>query len=149
MENHSAIKYRLVSISGEKYSTIPEGLDASAITEESLQFQYKVGTVVRLEENTISVGLSIRFRLDNSIIFEAGADFNYFVSSIDAVMDVDLENRKLSMKVNILPTLLADSYSSLRGIVYVRTLGTPLQKFPIPMIDTNTLLSKNGISVME
>ena len=53
------------------------------------------------------------------------------------------------MKVNIFPTLLSAAYSSLRGIVYARTLATPLEKYPIPIIDINTLLSKNGISIVE
>jgi hypothetical protein len=84
-----------------------------------------------------------------AVLFESCAEFVYSVLSLDAVMDVDKENKKLNMKVNIIPTLLGAAYSSLRGIVYARTLETPLEKYPIPMIDLNTLLSKNGISVIE
>ncbi len=149
MEDPNNIKFRLVSIANEKTTTIPEGIDLSSISEESLQFQYKIGTVIKLAENTITVVPSIRYMFGGAVLFESCAEFVYSVLSLDAVMDVDKENKKLNMKVNIFPTLLGAAYSSLRGIVYARTLETPLEKYPIPMIDLNTLLSKNGISVIE
>ena len=149
MEDPNNIKFRLVSISNEKTTTIPGDVDLASISEESLQFQYKIGTIIKFAENTITVVPSIRYMFEGAVLFESSAEFNYSVLSLDTVMDVDKENKKLNMKVNIFPTILGAAYSSLRGIVYARTLTTPLEKYPLPMIDINTLLSKNGISVME
>lgn len=149
MEDPNNIKFRLVSISNEKTTTIPGDVDLASISEESLQFQYKIETIIKFAENTITVVPSIRYMFEGAVLFESSAEFNYSVLSLDAVMDVDKENKKLNMKVNIFPTILGAAYSSLRGIVYARTLTTPLEKYPLPMIDINTLLSKNGISVME
>lgn len=149
MEDPNNIKFRLVSISNEKTTTIPGDVDLASISEESLQFQYKIGTIIKFSENTITVVPSIRYMFEGAVLFESSAEFNYSVLSLDAVMDVDKENKKLNMKVNIFPALLGAAYSSLRGIVYARTLTTPLEKYPLPMIDINTLLSKNGISVTE
>lgn len=149
MEDPNNIKFRLVSISNEKTTTIPGDVDLASISEESLQFQYKIGTIIKFAENTITVVPSIRYMFEGAVLFESSAEFNYSVLSLDAVMDVDKENKKLNMKVNIFPIILGAAYSSLRGIVYARTLTTPLEKYPLPMIDINTLLSKNGISVME
>lgn len=149
MEDPNNIKFRLVSISNEKTTTIPGDVDLASISEESLQFQYKIGTIIKFAENTITVVPSIRYMFERAVLFESSAEFNYSVLSLDTVMDVDKENKKLNMKVNIFPALLGAAYSSLRGIVYARTLTTPLEKYPLPMIDINTLLSKNGISVME
>lgn len=148
MEDPNNIKFKLVSISNEKTTTIPGDVDLASITEESLQFQYKIGTIIKFAENTITVVPSIRYMFEGTVLFESSAEFNYSVLSLDAVMYVDKENKKLNMKVNIFPALLGAAYSSLRGIVYARTLTTPLEKYPLPMIDINTLLSKNGISVM-
>lgn len=149
MEDPNNIKFRLVSISNEKTTTIPGDVNLASISEESLQFQYKIETIIKFAENTITVVPSIRYMFEGAVLFESSAEFNYSVLSLDAVMDVDKENKKLNMKVNIFPTILGAAYSSLRGIVYARTLTTPLEKYPLPMIDINTLLSKNGISVME
>lgn len=149
MEDPNNIKFRLVSISNEKTTTIPGDVDLASISEESLQFQYKIGTIIKFAENTITVVPSIRYMFEGAVLFESSAEFNYSVLSLNAVMDVDNENKKLNMKVNIFPALLGAAYSSLRGIVYARTLTTPLEKYPLPMIDINTLLSKNGISVTE
>ena len=148
MEDPNNIKFKLVSISNEKTTTIPGDVDLASISEESLQFQYKIGTIIKFAENTITVVPSIRYMFEGAVLFESSAEFNYSVLSLDTVMDVDKENKKLNMKVNIFPALLGAAYSSLRGIVYARTLTTPLEKYPLPMIDINTLLSKNGISVM-
>ena len=149
MEDPNNIKFRLVSISNEKTTTIPGDVDLASISEESLQFQYKIGTIIKFAENTITVVPSIRYMFEGAVLFESSAEFNYSVLSLDTVMDVNKENKKLNMKVNIFPALLGAAYSSLRGIVYARTLTTPLEKYPLPMIDINTLLSKNGISVTE
>ena len=149
MEDPNNIKFRLVSISNEKTTEIPEDSNLASISEESLQFQYKIGTIIKFAENTITVIPSIRYMFEGAVLFESSAEFNYSVLSLDAVMDVDKENKKLNMKVNIFPSLLGAAYSSLRGIVYVRTLATLLEKYPIPMIDIDTLISRNGISVME
>ncbi len=149
MEDPNNIKFRLVSISNEKTTTIPGDVNLASISEESLQFQYKIRTIIKFAENTITVVPSIRYMFEGAVLFESSAEFNYSVLSLDAVMDVDKENKKLNMKVNIFPALLGAAYSSLRGIVYARTLTTPLEKYPLPMIDINTLLSKNGISVIE
>ncbi len=149
MDNSTNVKFRLISISNEVFTPLPDDFDTSLITEESLQFQFKIGTVIKINDNIISIIPSIRYCIDNSPICEARAEFNYSVLSLDTIMDVDKEEKKLNMKVNIFPSLVGAAYSSLRGIVYARTLNSPLEKYPIPMIDINTLLSKNGISVLE
>lgn len=106
MEDPNNIKFKLVSISNEKTTTIPGDVDFASISEESLQFQYKIGTIIKFAENTITVVPSIRYMFEGTVLFESSAEFNYSVLSLDAVMDVDKENKKLNMKVNIFPILL-------------------------------------------
>lgn len=149
MNDSQNIKFRLVSIVNERTTTNPEKVGSTPISEESLQFQYKVGTTIQLAENTITVVPGIRYMVDGSVLFESSADFIYSIPSLEEVINLDRENKKLNLKVNIFPTLLSAAYNSLRGIVYTRTLNTPLESYPLPMIEVNTLLSRNGISVLD
>jgi hypothetical protein len=148
-EPNNTIKFRLVSITNEKTTPLQEGYDVSSVTEESLQFQYKIWTTIKLAENTITVIPSIRYIVGESVLFASSAEFNYSVLSLETAMDIDRDNKKLNMKVDIFPALLGSAYSTLRGIVYARTLSTPLEKYPLPIIDVSARLSKNGISIDE
>lgn len=85
MEDPNNIKFRLVSISNEKTTTIPGDVELASISEESLQFQYKIGTIIKFAENTITVVPSIRYMFEGAVLFESSAEFNYSVLSLDAV----------------------------------------------------------------
>ena len=108
-----------------------------------------LGATMLSAQNTITVIPAIRFLYEKNIIYEASAEFNYTVIPLDSVMEIDRNNMKLNMKTDVIPGFLSAAYSSLRGIVYARTRATPLEKYPIPLIDTEKLLSKNGFSISE
>ena len=149
MKSPDNYRFRLASITNEKSSPIPSGIDYASITEETMQFQFKIETIIKFPQNTITVIPAIRFLYEKNIIYEASAEFNYTVIPLDSVMEIDRNNMKLNMKTDVIPGFLSAAYSSLRGIVYARTRATPLEKYPIPLIDTEKLLSKNGFSISE
>ena len=149
MENLNNITFRLSSITNEDSSPIPEDIASLDITEKSLQFQYRIETIIKMAENVITIIPQIRYLHLNTKLYEASVEINFSISSLSALIDIDPENRTLEMKVDILPTLLGIAYSTLRGIVYTRTLSSPLESFPIPAIDIKVLAEKNGISVKE
>ena len=149
MENLNNITFRLSSITNEDSSPIPEDIASLDITEKSLQFQYRIETIIKMAENVITIIPQIRYLHLNTKLYEASVEINFSISSMSALIDIDPENRTLEMKVDILPTLLGIAYSTLRGIVYTRTLSSPLESFPIPAIDIKVLAEKNGISVKE
>ena len=149
MENLNNITFRLSSITNEDSSPIPEDIASLDITEKSLQFQYRIETIIKMAENVITIIPQIRYLHLNTKLYEASVEINFSISSLSALIDIDPDNRTLEMKVDILPTLLGIAYSTLRGIVYTRTLSSPLESFPIPAIDIKVLAEKNGISVKE
>ena len=102
-----------------------------------------------MAENVITIIPQIRYLHLNTKLYEASVEINFSISSLSALIDIAPEKRTLEMKVDILPTLLGIAYSTLRGIVYTRTLSSPLESFPIPAIDIKLLAEKNGISVKE
>lgn len=149
MEDKTNVKFRLVSIEGE---TIKQDFSDNAlknIEEQSLKFQYKIRTVIKMSEDTIIVIPSIRYSYNEKVIFESSAEFVYSIRTLAAAIDVDKENKKINVKSNIFPSLLGAAYSTLRGMSFVRSQETPLSKFPAPMVEVDTLLNRNGISVID
>ncbi|MDD5891766.1 MAG: hypothetical protein PUC72_04435 [Bacteroidales bacterium] len=149
MEDKVNVKFRLVSIDNEHYTSNFEGIVLNSIPEDRLKFQYKIETIIQMSKGNILVIPSIRYSYENHELLVASAVFTYSVLNLDNAIIVDKENQRINVKADFFPSLVGAAYSTLRGIVYARTSGTPLAKYPLPMIEVKTLVEKNGISVEE
>lgn len=149
MEEKTNIRFRLVSIDNEVLNQNFGSGSIADINEQELKFQYKIGTVIKMSEDLIVVVPSIRYMYNNNVIFESSAEFVYSVQNLTAAIDVDKENKKINVKSNIFPSLLGGAYSTLRGMAFIRAKETPLALFPAPMVEVDTLLNRNGISVVD
>lgn len=147
MEEKVNVKFRLVSIDNEHYIPNLEGIELNSIPEERLKFQYKIDTVIQKSKGNICVIPSIRYSYEDCELLVASVVFTYSVLNLDNTIIVDKENQRINVKADIFPSLVGAAYSTLRGIVYARTSGTPLAKYPLPLIEVKTLVEKNGISV--
>ena len=126
MENKANIRYKINSITEEHFTLNIDKINAFDINEESLRFQYKIETLIKMSENLILVTPSIRFILGETTILEVSATISYDVQTLDEAFSVDKENHKINIKADILPSFVGASYSTLRGIVYAKASGTPL-----------------------
>ncbi len=149
MEVRTNVKFKLVSIENEIMNKdfgkdILENID-----EQVLKFQYKMATVIKMSEDIIIVIPSFRYLYNDKVVFEASAEFIYSIRTLAAALDIDRDNRKINVKSDIFPSLLGTSYSTLRGMAFERMLQTPLAKYPAPVIEVDTLLNRNGISVED
>lgn len=149
MDTKANIKYRILSISEEKFTLNIDKINVSDLNEESLRFQYKIETLIKMSENLIHITPSIRFILGDTTILEVSATVSFDVQTLDIAFSVDKENHKINIKADILPSFVGASYSTLRGIVHAKTADTPLAQYPIPMIEMQTLMNKNAISVED
>ena len=149
METRTNIRYKIHSIAENCCILNIDKINVSDINEESLRFQYKIETLIKMSENIILVTPSIRFILGDTTILEVSATISYDVQTLDEAFSVDKENHKINIKADILPSFVGASYSTLGGIVYAKTVGTPLAQYPIPMIEITTLMNKNAISVED
>jgi len=149
MENLKNIKIRIQSIKEEIVKRQDELAVISELSAESVQFQYKIGSLIDVETDTITVTPIIRYLHDNSEIFKASAEFVFSIHSLSSIVDIDLENKKINMNANLFPTLVSTAYSTLRGIVFVHTKDTLLDGFPLPLIDIDTLVTNNAVTVKQ
>ncbi len=149
MSETITVRFKLASIEDERCSLSPDELDFSNLAANTLKFQYKTETIIQMSLNTILVKADIRYLHEKRELLSASAVFNYSVTGLGQAIIVDLENQCISVKADIFPSLLEVSYNSLRGIVYNKTAGTPLARYPMPVVDTKELVAKNGITVEE
>lgn len=149
MEDKANVKFRLVSIENERIISEFKDFDFSDFDEEKLRFQYKIETLVKISEDTILVTADAKYSYEGKELMTASATFNYSVLNLNSAIVLDKENQKLNTKADIFPSLVGAAYNTLRGIVYARTVGTQLSKYPMPMIEVSTLVKKNGIAVEE
>lgn len=149
METKNNIKYRIDSISQEEFSLNIEGVDLSNMNDLTLKFQYKMETLLKMNEDLILVKPSVRLLYNESPVLTASVIVSYRVQTLDDAFSIDRDNQQINIKADILPSFIGAAYSTLRGIVYTRTIDTPLATYPIPMIELQTLISKNAISVEE
>lgn len=149
METKNNIKYRIDSINQEEFSLNIEGVDLSNMNDLTLKFQYKMETLLKMNEDLILVKPSVRLLYNESPVLTASVIVSYSVQTLDNAFSIDRDNQQINIKADILPSFIGAAYSTLRGIVYARTIDTPLATYPIPMIEMQTLISKNAISVEE
>lgn len=149
METKNNIKYRIDSINQEEFSLNIEGVDLSNMNDLTLKFQYKMETILKMNEDLILVKPSVRLLYNESPVLTASVIVSYSVQTLDNAFSIDRDNQQINIKADILPSFIGAAYSTLRGIVYARTIDTPLATYPIPMIELQTLISKNAISVEE
>ena len=149
METKNNIKYRIDSINQEEFSLNIEGVDLSNMNDLTLKFQYKMETLLKMNEDLILVKPSVRLLYNESPVLTASVIVSYSVQTLDNAFSIDRDNQQINIKADILPSFIGAAYSTLRGIVYARTIDTPLAAYPIPIIELQTLISKNAISVEE
>ena len=149
METKNNIKYRIDSINQEEFSLNIEGVDLSNMNDLTLKFQYKMETLLKMNEDLILVKPSVRLLYNDCPVLTASVIVSYSVQTLEDAFSIDRDNQQINIKTDILPAFIGAAYSTLRGIVYVRTIDTPLATYPIPMIELQTLISKNAISVED
>ena len=96
METRKNIKYRIASINENKLVKSIDNVEFIQITEESLKFQFKIDTLIKMSDNIIEVTPAIRYIIDNNCILEASATITFEVQTLDHVFVIDREKQDAS-----------------------------------------------------
>lgn len=147
MVDKQNVLFKLSSINSESLINNIANIDLSHLTGDNLVFQFKMETFIRLSSDEIVAIPGIKYVYKGQTLLEMTVHFVFSVQNLKSIIELDFEKNEIKVSADILPNIISASYSSLRGIAYARTEGTPLAEFPIPMIEIGTLMSKNGINV--
>ena len=115
-----------------------------AKTLPSVGFAYSVSP--DMEAKTISLLFGVQYSIEDIPILECRYEFVFEVPYIEYVVDMD--NGQAVGINGLMPDFISVAIGTMRGIIVVKTAGTPLSKYPLPMLDPVRVLEsinhKNG-----
>lgn len=147
MENQNKpIQVRLISVSESQFML---NVDEQLLDKAEKQGGPKIGfghsVHVDMAKSLITLYFIVAYRVETTTILESKCVFVFKISNIEDV--VKAEKEKFQIKV-LMPHFINVAIGTMRGIVAVKTAGTPLAKYPIPLLDANKVLNSmvaNGI----
>lgn len=149
MEKEKPINIKLLSVEETSIVNNCGGKDLTDLSEDVLMFQFKVDATVNLVKETMAVNMAIRYRYNNTDLFQAESKMVFVVNSLNDIINRNDSKNTITFSFDIVPTLVGASYSTLRGIVYKETKNGPLEKYPMPLMSTKVLGEKCIFSVEE
>lgn len=136
------IEFRLISIS-EVRSMIATADKFSAISSGS-EVQITFGNQVypEVKDNRISLVFSTKYVFKESVLLDVAYRFTFGVKNLEKFVVLNFDG---TATINtIMPILLNIALGAMRGIVAVKSAGTVLEKYPVPVIDEKALMQALG-----
>lgn len=131
MEAGKKFGFRLIRCKELSFESTP--VPGRAISADAVSFQYGF-RVMSFENKGLSLTITGIILVDGMQVFKLAAEFVFEISPMEGVIEV-MPDGGLQDHANIVPNLFGIAYSTLRGMLAIRTAGTPLEKYPLPIID--------------
>lgn len=138
MDTGKSIGYRIVSCKERSYEA--KLRPAGKVSGADVSFQYGCSiNVVAANRISIAIISTVFVKGELGIKLESETVFEF--SPFDAAFEIS-SNGRITDRIGIMPTLFGLSYSSTRGMVAIRTAGTYLESYPLPIVDANDVTRK-------
>jgi len=135
-ENNINIQMRLTSVSEVSFMMSP-GKISDETNPENIQMGFSSQIQPDLNNNRFTMNFGVRYELTGEVVLESVYCFVFEVKDLTQFV---VFNNDQSITVNhIMPHFLSVAVGTMRGILVVKTAGTNFSKYPLPMIDVNTL----------
>lgn len=135
-QSNVCIQIRLDSVSELDFRMSLSGL-SDDINPDDIQIGFSNRIVPDIPNGRISLIFGVVYEIHGSKVLECVYEFAYSVVDLDKF--VTLNNDDSITVAHIMPHLLSVAVGTMRGILLVKTAGTYLARFPIPIIDVNEL----------
>ncbi len=137
-ENNVNIQMRLASVSEVSFMMSP-GKVGDNINPEDMQMGFSSQIQPDINSDCFTLNFGVRYELSGAVVMESVYSFVFEVKNLKQFV---VFNDNQSITVNhLMPHFLSVAVGTMRGILVVKTAGTNLAKYPLPMIDVNTLNS--------
>lgn len=135
-ENKVNIQMRLASVSEVSFMMSP-GKVADNVNPEAIKIGFSVRIQPDVEKDILTLFFGTRYELEGEVVLESVYRFEFEVKNIRQFI---VFNDNQSITVNhIMPHFLSVAVGTMRGILVVKTAGTNLSKYPLPVVDINQL----------
>ena len=130
------VNLRLNSINELRFS-----LDLDEVTDSSAEYEIGFGFDFspNKENKSLTVSTRVALRAHDKVFLECWYSFEFNINEIDEV--IEFNDSEIKSKGDILPSLLGISFSTLRGILHTKTLGTKISPLVLPIINPQELIS--------
>lgn len=131
------VEMKLLSVIEEKFSMSSDKINAMAnVNELQISFTNRVIND-ELANDKISLVFGVRYSVSDNTLLECSYRFNFAVKEAKKFVQLNLDG---TATINvIIPPMLNVAVGTMRGILVVKTAGSPLSRFVIPMIDEKAL----------
>ena len=131
----SRIQMRLDSVNEMGFTLNPGFMDDAK--EQDIQLGFSCSIEPDVKSNKMALIFGVRYTLNENTLLESVYKFVFSIVDLNQFIQ---SNEDSSITVNqIMPHLLSVAVGTARGIIVVKTAGTKLSQFPLPMIDANEL----------
>lgn len=115
------------------------------LTQDNIRIYYRTGALIHTAKDMITVTVGIRYNIEDIELFTLDISLNYDIHHLSKIMTIDENKHELVFDNDILPTLFSAAIGTLRGVLYSKTIGTELEKFPMPMVLLDDIIDNNNI----
>ena len=135
-EDNINIQMRLVSV-GEVSFMMSPGKVGDDVSPDSMKIGFSTQIQPNVQNDMFVLLFGTRYELNGEVVLES---IYRFVFEVMTLAQFVVFNDNQSITVNhIMPHFLSVAVGTMRGILVVKTAGTNLSNYPLPMIDVNQL----------
>lgn len=145
-EENAIIQMKLLSIGEVRFMMSPEMIKDNT-DQEAIQIGFSNKVEPNLAEGQISIVFGVRYLFGDDIILESTYRFSFAVMDIDHFVTINKDGSVTIM--HLMPHFLSVAVGTMRGILVVKTAGTSLSQYPLPLIDVNQLNTRLSIPTQK
>lgn len=138
MEAGKKFGFRLIRCKELSFESTP--VSGRTIPAGAVSFRYGF-RIQPFEKKGVSLTVTGIILVDGEQVFKLASEFVFEITPMEGVIEL-MPDGRLQDHANIVPNLFGIAYSTLRGMLTIRTAGTPLEKYPLPIIDAHDAVKR-------
>jgi len=145
-EESAIIQMKLLSVGEVRFMMSPEMIKDNN-NPEAIQIGFSNKVEPNLAEGQISIVFGVRYVFGEDVILDSIYRFTFAVIDIDHFVTINNDG-SITIK-HLMPHFLSVAVGTMRGILVVKTAGSALSQYPLPMIDVNQLNTNLSIPAQK